>query len=195
MCNMAKGDTARWLARATCLFFVALLFVAGPSARRADAQEVTTAFKIVPVAVLDFANQTRYGGDRLGGGAADALVLSLAASGHFDPLERGQVTQALQELGLGAPLGNTAQQRLGDHLKVAGVITGEVRKVEFVNMRSGALTARVTMGAVMLDVTPGSPSTEPWSRPRAAPIPATAPTATCWSTRRCARRPTRSSTT
>ncbi|MCK5642477.1 MAG: hypothetical protein KAJ19_16845, partial [Gammaproteobacteria bacterium] len=156
MRKMAKGTRARWLARVVCLLFVAPLLAMGPASQRADAQEVTTTFKIIPVAVLDFANKTPYQAGFLGRQAADAVVVALDGSQRFEPLQRDQVKRALQELGLRVPLSDAAQQRLGKHLEVAGVISGEVREVTLIPGRDG-MVARVTMGAVMVDVATGEP--------------------------------------
>jgi hypothetical protein len=81
------------------------------------------------LAVLDFANDSSYGGPDVGRTAADALVVELSESGKYDVLDRSEVNQGLNNLGLTPPLDTIDIQRLGKQLQADAIVTGEVLAV------------------------------------------------------------------
>jgi hypothetical protein len=93
------------------------------SAKAAHAQQ---AVRNPLLAVLDFSNDTGYGGPDVGRTAADALVNELSASGKYDVLSRTEVSQGLDDLGLTPPLDAIDLQRLGNKLQADSLVTGEV---------------------------------------------------------------------
>lgn len=102
-----------------------LLTWPGP-ALRVQAQQIARR----PVAVLDFENRTRYGGDYLGRVAADTLALVLQAHG-YDVRSREEVQRELVALELRPPYSPLELQKLGrsERVDVLEIFTGEILEV------------------------------------------------------------------
>ena len=76
--------------------------------------------------VLDFTNDTSYGGLDIGREASDAMVVELTKTNKFTITARADVDNAISTLGLTSPLNTVATQKLGRELNADGVVTGEV---------------------------------------------------------------------
>jgi hypothetical protein len=79
--------------------------------------------------VLDFSNDTSYGGSDIGREASDALVVELTKTNKFNLSARGDVATAMTNLGLTSPLNTVATQKLGRELNADAVVTGEVLSI------------------------------------------------------------------
>ena len=100
------------------------------------------------VAVMDFKNQTQYGGWRLGSGAADILTTELVKTGKFDMFERERLSTIIKEQNLGASgrVDTTSAARIGKIIGVKYIITGAV--TEYGQSRSGGGGGGVNVGKV-----------------------------------------------
>lgn len=81
------------------------------------------------VAVLDFQNQSAYGGNALARAASDAVTSELRKSGRYNVLSRQDVDQQLKELDLSPPLDRIGYLRLAQALQVQSIFVGSVRAV------------------------------------------------------------------
>ena len=152
MHRLTHSVFSRLVATAIVVVFAASAF--GPLISTVGAQEEETGgttFKVVPVAVLDFVNRTSYPAPNLGRNAADAMVIALDESQRYDPEERSRVEREMALQGFTVPLSDTAQSRLGKALQVAGVISGEIRQVRFLQSKEGRY-AEVVLAVRLLDV-------------------------------------------
>lgn len=82
-----------------------------------------------PWAVLDFNNNTGYGGAEIGREAADALDVELYNAKKIDVVKRSEVNDAIHSLGLQFPLDVVDVQRLGRYLDCRAVVSGDVLSV------------------------------------------------------------------
>ena len=100
------------------------------------------------VAVMDFKNQTPYGGWRLGSGAADILTTELVKSGKFDMFERDRLNTIIKEQNLGTSgrVNPASAARIGKIIGVSYIITGAV--TEYGQSRSGGGGGGVNVGKV-----------------------------------------------
>ncbi len=100
------------------------------------------------VAVMDFKNQTQYGGWRLGSGAADILTTELVKTGKFDMFEREKLNTVIKEQNLGASgrVDPSSAARIGKIIGVNFIITGAV--TEYGQSRSGGGGGGVNVGKV-----------------------------------------------
>ena len=80
------------------------------------------------VAVMDFENKARYGGWRLGRGAADMLTTEMVKLGTMDMFEREHLSSILKEQNLGASgrVDPNTAARIGKIIGVQYIITGAV---------------------------------------------------------------------
>ena len=107
------------------------------------------------VAVLPFDNLTndKYAADIV----RQVVVSELLASGLVDVVFPGEVTSALNEMGIKSPSALTAEQikALGDALHVEALIVGTVE--EYGNVKMGNISApQVTLSLMMADAATGS---------------------------------------
>lgn len=100
------------------------------------------------VAVMDFKNQTPYGGWRLGSGAADILTTELVKTGKFDMFERERLSAIIKEQNLGSSgrVDPASAARIGKIIGVNYIITGAV--TEYGQSRSGGGGGGVNVGKV-----------------------------------------------
>jgi len=100
------------------------------------------------VAVMDFKNQTPYGGWRLGSGAADILTTELVKTGKFDMFERERLSTIIKEQNLGTSgrVDPASAARIGKIIGVNYIITGAV--TEYGQSRSGGGGGGVNVGKV-----------------------------------------------
>ena len=100
------------------------------------------------VAVMDFDNQTQYGGWRLGSGAADILTTELVKTGKFEMFERGRLSALIKEQNLGASgrVNPSTAARIGKLIGVNYIVTGAV--TEYGQSRSGGGGGGVKVGKV-----------------------------------------------
>jgi len=80
-------------------------------------------------AVLDFNNNTGYGGAEVGRQAADALDVELYKQKKYDVVKRSEVADSMNRLGLQFPLDIVDVQRLGHDLDVRAVVSGDVLSI------------------------------------------------------------------
>lgn len=83
------------------------------------------------IAVIDFQNQSGYGGEALARTATDAVATEYQKSGRYTVLPRNEVEQQLKELDLTPPLNRLGYLRLGRALGIESIVTGEVKAVNF----------------------------------------------------------------
>jgi len=113
---------------------------------------------IVQVAVVDFTNKTKYGGDEIGLLASDALVVELKNSLKFDVVGRKDLEDAMNKLGLRPPLSRTELLRVGaaalggDYGQAAAMIEGEVAGI---SLKGEPRRATVTIAVRVVDITSG----------------------------------------
>lgn len=100
------------------------------------------------VAIMDFDNQTQYGGWRLGSGAADILTTELVKTGKFDMFERERLSALIKEQNLGASgrVDPSTAARIGKLIGVNYIVTGAV--TEYGQSRSGGGGGGVNVGKV-----------------------------------------------
>ncbi|MEE4311269.1 MAG: CsgG/HfaB family protein [candidate division KSB1 bacterium] len=84
------------------------------------------------VAVMDFANESLYGSDRIGSAVADMLVTMLMRSGRFIVLERQLIQEILQEQALGQSgiITEETAPDVGSLLGVQTLITGTITEAD-----------------------------------------------------------------
>ena len=104
------------------------------------------------VGVLDFSNDTGYGGPDVGRTAADAFVNELSASGKYDVLSRAEVQEGLDNLNLAPPLDAIDLQRLAKQLQADSIVTGEVLAISRFN---GGKQVQAVVVVRMTDSTTG----------------------------------------
>ncbi|MBN2809373.1 MAG: hypothetical protein JXR80_07755 [Deltaproteobacteria bacterium] len=100
------------------------------------------------VAVMDFDNQSQYGGWRLGSGAADILTTEMVKTGKFDMFERERLSSVIKEQNLGASgrVDPATAARIGKIIGVNYIVTGAV--TEYGQSRSGGGGGGVDVGKV-----------------------------------------------
>ncbi|MCW5933853.1 MAG: hypothetical protein KIT45_06040 [Fimbriimonadia bacterium] len=114
----------RWsMAAAVCTVLTPLLYPF--SAAHAQSLELPR------VAVLDFQNESGYGGNALARAASDSIASELSKSGRYEVLSRNEVDQQLKELDLVAPLDKVGYLRLAQALQVQSIFAGSVKVVTF----------------------------------------------------------------
>lgn len=96
--------------------------------------------RTLSVAVLNFTNNSGYGGPSLGLSASAAVETALIESGRYDVVKRDLVNKTINDLNLSYPLGRTGIVMLAQALEADAVISGEVMKVS-----RDAKTNRVTV--------------------------------------------------
>jgi curli biogenesis system outer membrane secretion channel CsgG len=82
------------------------------------------------VGVIDFRNDSGYGGDMLARCATDAVVIELSKSNRFDVITRAQIQAQMKELDIKPPLNPTERERLGQELAADAMIEGAIKAVE-----------------------------------------------------------------
>ena len=110
-----------------------LMFLGGGVSAQAQGMTDLTRQALPQWAVLDFNNDSGYGGAEIGRQASDSLVLEVGKTNKIDVVPRQQVLSAIQNLGLSVPLDSVATQKLGRELNVDAVVTGSVATVAFDN--------------------------------------------------------------
>ncbi len=102
----------------------------------------------VRVAVYDHTNGTEWEGRLIGRRGGDAVHAALAATGHWELVDRGRVIRMCESEGLQPPYGVGYLQMLGERMSAALSVTGLVRTLE-VNARRGV--AQVTLQADVVE--------------------------------------------
>jgi hypothetical protein len=148
---MGATSTGRGRMMMASALLICAVAVVSLSPTAAWGQESSAAITVSAVAVLDFVNNSGYGGDAIGRSAADALVLAMDESKRFEPLKRAEVDQALSRLGFSTSLGQTAQARLGRELEVTEVASGTINGVHFEQTDQGRI-AVVDITVMLLSV-------------------------------------------
>lgn len=153
--------TARFLAT---IMIIPHLMLAGLSTA-VNAQVQGTTY----VAVIDFANTSKYGDAMLSRLATDAVAVEMAnTAATFTVATRQQVESAMRELDISYPLDLTGVLRISEQLQVDSVIVGELRDVRFTeNPRQ----ARVELVVRMLDAETGEPINGAIARGQSTPQP------------------------
>ena len=82
-------------------------------------------------AVVNFVNNSGYGGNEVGIEASDGFVVELGKSNRYDVLPRSQTLATIRDLGLTEPLDTIGLQKLARSLEADAVATGEVGSVTF----------------------------------------------------------------
>lgn len=106
------------------------------------------------VAVLDFQNQSAYGGHALARAASDAVTSELRKSGRYNVLSRQDVDQQLKELDLTPPLDRIGYLRLAQALQVQSIFVGSVRAV---TLGGTSKQAQVVLEVRVIDGALGEP--------------------------------------
>ena len=96
------------------------LFAPGPALAAGEAQ--------YRIGIVDFDNQSPYGGGALGKGCADMLATSLVKTGKFRVFERDKLDAVIREQDLGATGRMTPQSaaKVGKLLGLQAIVTGAV---------------------------------------------------------------------
>lgn len=110
-----------------------LMFLGGGVSAQAQGITDLTRTALPQWAVLDFSNDSGYGGSEIGRQASDSLVLEIGKTNKIDVVPRQQVLSAIQTLGLSVPLDAVATQKLGRELNVDAVVVGNIATVAFDN--------------------------------------------------------------
>jgi TolB-like protein len=106
------------------------------------------------VAVLDFQNQSAYGGNALARAASDAVTSELRKSGRYNVLSRQDVDQQLKELDLTPPLDRIGYLRMAQALQVQSIFVGSVRAV---TLGGASKQAQVVLEVRVIDGALGEP--------------------------------------
>ncbi len=135
--------------------FIGFALLLGTSSLQGQAKK-----RILEVAILDFNNQSKYGGKMVGRRAADAVALSLTsvAGDYYTVLSRADLEKEMEAEGLSYPLDKVDMVRLGRTLGLDGIITGTVLQVE-ISRSNGATQAGVMVACQMLDISTEEPIT------------------------------------
>ncbi|MGQ9807906.1 MAG: hypothetical protein ACUVSM_01920 [Armatimonadota bacterium] len=146
------------------MVFPHLMTIVACTAVQAQAQAATY------VAVIDFANVSKYGDSMISRLATDAVVVEMTNTANkFTVATRQQVEQARTELDLQYPLNLTGVMRIGERLGVDAVVVGEVREVKITDRPR---QARVEIVVRMLDASSGEPINGAIARGASTPQPA-----------------------
>jgi len=105
---------------------------------------------VKPVIVLDFENQSGYGGALLGRTAADALALELPQH-NYEVVDRGQVEREMAAMEMRRPYDRLELRELGLRIGVLEVITGEILAVRTKEEGRGRM-ARVSLAIEVYEV-------------------------------------------
>jgi hypothetical protein len=133
---------------ALTLPFLTLIFMG-----RAEAQIQT----LPSWAVVDFINTSGKGGGKIGAMAADSMADELSKTGKYDVTPREQVSRAITQLNLVAPVTEaTSLARLANEVQATSLVTGEVVNWEVRPVGSGK-QADVIVRSVVRDVASGLP--------------------------------------
>ncbi|MCC6485788.1 MAG: hypothetical protein IT209_13185 [Armatimonadetes bacterium] len=164
MIKARKRKTVRFIAKMLTVIMLVphLLTALGTSVVLAQVQGADY------VAVLDFANASRSGGQMPARLATDAVAVELAKSDKFTVASRRQIADAMNNLDLQPPLNVTSIVRLAKELGVSSVITGTLRSVEFTN---NPRQAKVEMEVRMLDAETGEAMNGAIARGQSTPVP------------------------
>jgi len=121
------------------------------------------------VAVIDFANQSKFGDSMVARLATDATWVELTnTASKFTLASRSQVQQAMSELDLNYPLTLTGVLRVAEKLAVNAVVVGEVKQVMITDKPR---QARVELAIRLLDAKTGAPINGAIARGSSAPQP------------------------
>jgi hypothetical protein len=102
-------------------------------------------------AVLDFVNNSGYGGSEIGHEAADALDVELYNTKQIEVVKRSDIADAIAHYGLSDTLDLLDMQRVGRYVEAKDVVSGEVLTVS----RSGKDKVEVTIAVRVNDVETG----------------------------------------
>ena len=126
-----------------------LLLVGSSSVVMAQTEAATT-----NVAVLDFANVSKYGDSVISRLATDAVVVELTKSEKFTVETLQRTREAMADLDLRYPLTTAGMLRLAEELAVNAMVVGKVREVSITDKPR---QARVELEVQMLDGATGEP--------------------------------------
>lgn len=145
-----RSWTCRQVARLLSLVFMTpLATLAMPLPAHAAGSTIAGS---IPVAVVDFHNDSRFGGTMLGRRAADAVAVALSLTDRFDVAKRSDVENQLAALGLNPPLDAVALMKLGSALQEDSIISGRVLSA---SVTANPRQAKVTLAVEMRDVSSG----------------------------------------
>ena len=108
--------------------------------------------RIMQVAVIDFANNSKVPGRVYSKMATDAVVVELVRSGKFTAFTSEMVESKMQALGYQPPLTPTLEHRLGQELGADAVVGGEINAIK---VDKDKRVAEVRLVVRMLDVASG----------------------------------------
>jgi hypothetical protein len=106
------------------------------------------------IAVIDFQNNSGYGGGSIARAATDAVAGEFQKTGRYEVLARGEIEQQLKDLDLAPPLNKTGYLRLGRALQLESIVAGTVEAITFVGSPK---QAQVTLTVKLIDIASGEP--------------------------------------
>ena len=139
-----------------------LLLVGSSSVVMAQTEAATT-----NVAVLDFANVSKYGDSVISRLATDAVVVELTKSEKFTVETLQRTREAMADLDLRYPLTTAGMLRLAEELAVNAMVVGKVREV---SLTDKPRQARVELEVQMLDGATGEPMNGAIVRGSSSPV-------------------------
>ncbi len=139
-----------------------LLLVASSSVVMAQTEAATA-----NVAVLDFANVSKYGDSMISRLATDAVVVELTKSEKFTVETLQRTREAMAGLDLRYPLTTAGMLRLAEELAVNAMVVGKVREV---SISDKPRQARVELEVQMLDGATGEPMNGAIVRGSSSPV-------------------------
>lgn len=150
MRTFTRGRVSRVLAQALTLTFLwSVAFMAQPFAP-AHGQVAMRTAATQSVAVVPFADHSRFPLPTLGEEAAQAITVELRERLLLDVLPATYVETAMRDLGLKPPISDLELIRLGAELEVNMLVSGEVRTAEIIHDRGGR-RGRVTLAVRLFD--------------------------------------------
>jgi len=133
-------------------------------ANKLDAHKPVIQGPKIKIAVIDFANKSDFGDERLGLAAADILTTELFKTGAFILVERGQITQIFNEqsLGMSGGIDPTTAVKAGKVLGTSALVVGSISQFEiktedqdYLLCKQKKMIAEVTVDVRVIDVTTG----------------------------------------